>query len=655
MRIHYLLLVFLLLQGYGLRAQISQQHHSIHKEQLTYYNSLGPMTDAQYDKMNGYYPMPERRNSRSNCTLDKIVFGWHPYWVGSAYNNYDWDLLSDLSFFSYEVDPATGNANSTHGWATAPVIDIAKSNGVRVNLCVTLFSGHSTFFGSSSAQQTLITNLINMIQSRGAHGVNIDFEGIPSSQKTNFTNFMINLANQMHTAIPGSQVSTVLYAIDWNDVFDVSTLAPHVDLFVMMGYGYYWTGSSTAGPCDPLYNFLENTYKYSLSRSITYYLAEGLPADQFVIGLPYYGRDWPVSSSTIPSSTTGSGSARTYKVVRNNSSGNYSTKLWDNPSKTPYYTYTSGSTLRQCFALDQESLTERLDIILKRDLAGMGIWALGYDDGYTELWDALENKMTLCRSEPCTDTLYDMGGEERNYYNKEDYIYTVSPQNGAYPLTLTFNSFDIELNYDYLHLYDGVDTTAPLIGVYTGTNSPGTFTANSGAVTFWFESDVATTSPGWEVVYDCNLPANILTDTVLLGGTSGNVLNCGNSYHWLFDSGGETGNYSNNENIEQTFCNSDSNKAVRISFRPNPTASRQIQLSSTTTGNDYIYIYNGPNTSSNLIGVYTGLSEAAPQPGTFISSGHCLTVKMTSDAAITEDGFKARLYCADPPIQNTTI
>lgn len=65
--------------------------------------------------------------------------------MGSAYNNYDWDLLSDLSYFSYEVDAATGNAVSTHGWATANVIDVAKSNGVRVNLCVTLFSNHATF------------------------------------------------------------------------------------------------------------------------------------------------------------------------------------------------------------------------------------------------------------------------------------------------------------------------------------------------------------------------------------------------------------------------------------------------------------------------------------------------------------------------------
>ena len=137
-------------------------------------------------------------------------------------------------------------------------------NGVRVNLCVTMFSGHSTFFSSSISQQTLISNLIGMIQSRGAHGVNIDFEGIPSSQKTNFTNFMINLATQMHAAIPNSQVSTVLYAVDWGDVFDVATLAPHVDLFVLMGYGYYWTNSSTAGPVDPLYHYISNSYKYSL-------------------------------------------------------------------------------------------------------------------------------------------------------------------------------------------------------------------------------------------------------------------------------------------------------------------------------------------------------------------------------------------------------
>ena len=481
---------------------------SIHDEQLSYYNSLGELTETQYNNLNGY-SNTNLTIATSNCTLDKIVFGWHPYWVGSAYNNYDWNLLSDLSYFSYEVNPSTGNANSTHNWATANAVDSALVNGVRVNLCVTMFSGHSTFFSSSISQQTLISNLIGMIQSRGAHGVNIDFEGIPSSQKTNFTNFMINLATQMHAAIPNSQVSTVLYAVDWGDVFDVATLAPHVDLFVLMGYGYYWTNSSTAGPVDPLYHYISNSYKYSLSRTITYYLDKGLPADQFVVGLPYYGRDWQVSNGTIPSSTVSPGTAKSYAQVRNNSNGYYSNKIWHNPSKTPYYTYVANSEIRQCFALDYESLTERLKIIRRRGLAGMGIWALGYDNGYTELWDAIENEFTDCKVEPCKDTLYDMGGAERNYYDNEDYIYTISAVNGG-TINLDFTSFDVELNYDYLHLYDGSDTSAPLIGMYTGTNSPNTINAGAN-VTFWFSSDGATTNPGWEVIYECVTPLKVPT------------------------------------------------------------------------------------------------------------------------------------------------
>ena len=66
------------------------------------------------------------------CNLNKYVFGWHPYWSNGLEANYDWSLMSDLSYFSYDVDANTGEATSTHSWATASVIDDAMANGVRV-------------------------------------------------------------------------------------------------------------------------------------------------------------------------------------------------------------------------------------------------------------------------------------------------------------------------------------------------------------------------------------------------------------------------------------------------------------------------------------------------------------------------------------------
>ena len=172
---------------------LGQGAKSIHQEELEKYNSLGHADAAYYEAI----PNGELLTSpKMNCNLEKVVYGWHPYWVGTAYQNYQWDLLSHFSFFSYEVDASTGNALSTHGWSTSAAVDAALASGnTKVTLCVTLFSGHTTFFSSPTAAQTLITNLINLVQSRSAHGVNIDFEGIPSSQTSNFANFMVDLAN----------------------------------------------------------------------------------------------------------------------------------------------------------------------------------------------------------------------------------------------------------------------------------------------------------------------------------------------------------------------------------------------------------------------------------------------------------------------------
>jgi hypothetical protein len=416
-------------------------------------------------------------------------------------------------------------------------VDAALASGnTKVTLCVTLFGGHSTFFGNATSQQTLITNLINLVQSRGAHGVNIDFEGVPSSQATNFANFMVNLANQMHTAIPGSEVSTVLYAVDWNNVFDFSIMEPEVDHYIIMGYGYYYSGSSTAGPTDPLYQF-GNSYNYTLSRSISYYLNDGVPANKLVLGLPSYGYEWSTSSLTVPSSTTGSSTARTYAFVRNNSSGNYSAGnyIWEPDSYTDVYAFNDGEN-NQCMISMDSAWRKRLEHVRHAGIAGIGIWALGYDNGYMELWDAMEDYLTDCYEDPCSGAIHDFGGPNKNYYNFEDYTWTIAPDN-AVSLDIDFSMFDVETNWDYLYIFDGNNSAAPQIAgsPFTGTNSPGQFTTSTGAVTFRFTSDISTVAPGFMATYTCNtLPPPVASfasgdlhvcagDSILLWSTASNA------------------------------------------------------------------------------------------------------------------------------------
>jgi len=465
---------------------------SIHQEQLEYYNNLG-ITADEYEEINQPRPMAQPRVA--NCTLAKTVFGWHPYWMNGVEDNYRWNLISDLCYFSYEVNPATGNASGTHSFMTADVVDTALARGVKVHLCVTLFSSHATFFGSTAARNTLINNLVTMVQNRGAHGVNIDFEGVPASQSANLTSFMIALCNAMHTANPNYKVSLCAYAVDWNNVFNEQALAPYVDFITIMGYDYYWTGSSEAGPVDPLYGF-SASYDRSLSRTVSYYVQQGMPASKIVLGIPYYGREWETTSSSIPSATTGNNiSSRTYSYVKDNNSGFYGSSQNNIRSTSKAYVFQNAGTWRQCWISEGYEMRRRYDLVNQRGLKGIGIWALGYDDGYTELWEAIEDKLSNCAVVSCTDTIYDGGGPVVDYYDRENYSFTIAP-GGATQVTLDFRSFASEANYDTLWLYDGPSVSSPLIGYYHGANSPGFITSTGSSLTLRFKSDGATREDG---------------------------------------------------------------------------------------------------------------------------------------------------------------
>jgi spore germination protein YaaH len=636
--------------------------NSIHQIELEKFNSTGQVDAAFYEaKANDKQVNVEK----GGCNLNKIVYGWHPYWSGSAYTNYQWDLLSHFSFFSYEVNPANGQANTTHGWSTSAAVDAALASGnTKVTLCVTLFSDHATFLGNATSRQTLINNLISLIQSRGAHGVNIDFEGIPSSQGVAFCNFMVDLANQMHAAIPGSEVSTVLYAVDWSNIFNFSIMEPAVDHYIIMGYDYYYSGSTTAGPTDPLYHF-GSTYNYTLSRSITNYLSKGVPASKLVLGLPYYGWEYPTGSSTsIPSSATGTGSSRTYSTVRNNTNGFYSSanQVWVSDAITDAYVFNNSGT-RQLFIAMDSAFNKRLDHVLKTGIAGIGMWALGYDNGYTERWDAIREYMTDCYSTPCNGEIHDFGGPTKDYYNLENYTWTIAPPN-AVSIDFNFSSFNLENNWDYLYIYDGPTSSSPQItgSPFTGTNSPGSFTSSSGSVTFRFTSDISTVAPGFRATYTCNtIPDPIASfnvsgplticqgDSILLVSTS----EYSDELVWSINegllstnSGGETylipsssGTYEVSLEAINAIASNTTTQLLTVMVIPQPIAAADVSAENVLLPNAEVQFTNmslNANSYEWIFGDGTGSSESDPAH-TYSSQGQFTVLLIAGNNSCPSD------------------
>lgn len=477
---------------------------SIHMEEAGKYSRLGIRSLSDYDAMNGFVVMdlPESKAA----PLDKIVFGYHPYWGGSNFLNYRWDLLSDLCYFSYEVDAATGQAVTMHDWLSSPAIDSALAHGVRVHLCVSLFSGHSQFFGNIQSRQTLSNNLIGLLRDRGAHGVNLDFEAVPASQGAEMLDYIAEFSTALHDSLPGAILSIAMPAVDWNGIFDVGILNQYIDLFMIMGYDYYWNGSSQAGPVDPLYAMTAG-YNYSVSRTISYYQSEGMPEEKMLLGVPYYAREWGTAGGTAPSSVTAYGTAYTWANVMNNSSGNYSqaNKRMEPASFGVYYAFENNGW-RQCFINDENAYHRRYRLVNRRGLSGIGIWALGYDNGFSALWEVIGSEFTNGPQYTVKDTLFDSGGPAWEYYNGEDYCLQFHGMEGEM-FQLEFTSFDLEEGYDSIWIYDGFMPGASLLAGYSGNTLPPVLTA-ANQMSIRFHSDQNTRAGGWRAVISGTLAGN---------------------------------------------------------------------------------------------------------------------------------------------------
>jgi PKD repeat protein len=109
----------------------------------------------------------------------------------------------------------------------------------------------------------------------------------------------------------------------------------------------------------------------------------------------------------------------------------------------------------------------------------------------------------------CSGTLFDPGGVGANYQDLVTSEITIAPI-GAATVTLNFSLFDLELNYDYLYIYDGPTNTSPLIGQYTGNTLPngGTIQSTYGAITLKFFSDTYVTNAGFVMTWACQIPSN---------------------------------------------------------------------------------------------------------------------------------------------------
>lgn len=363
------------------------QHRSEHESHLRLFRKLNFKKESDYDQAYGIDTTGQKPAS-TKCLRRKEIYGWHPAWSGSAYDDYDFPLLSGVSYFAYEVDPATGSYTTLNQWKETDLVDKAHAGASQVELTATCFgsSDNAKLLGSSKSTQTLRDSLVKLVLLKDADGVCIDFEEMASAQKDAFSRFILSLADTLHKLQPRRNLTVCIPAIDHNKVFDVAKLVPVTDRFALMAYDYHWSSAPNTGPVSPATD---------VRSSVQYYLNAGLPPQQLLLGLPYYGYKWPTKSQDPGTATTGKGSAVLLRNRIESSSGMDYTR--DDPDNSPYWMAKDGSA--QLWIDDTTSYAVRTQLVDEFDLAGVAIWALGYDNGLNDYWDFLKAHFADCSAE----------------------------------------------------------------------------------------------------------------------------------------------------------------------------------------------------------------------------------------------------------------
>ena len=330
--------------------------------------------------------------------VSREVWGYLPYWSYSASAPYAparWDLLTVLAWFCVEMD-ASGEITDWHGWGgatTAALVAQARAHGVAVAVTVTNFDGDeiAALLASPTARATAIASLLDAMDRHGADGVNVDFEFVPRSAREDFVSFMAELKQAVAAVAPGGgegHVSLAGPSVDWSGAYDYDALLAATDGIMVMAYGYYWSGGNP-GPTSPLYGGAPWS-KYAIDWTVDDYLTYGGEEQRHkvVIGLPWYGRSWAVPAAQAPTTALGSGATLLFRDAEAEVDG-YG-RLFEEQTRSTYYHKTVGGQLRQAWFDDRRSFGEKVAYVDAMDLGGVGIWALGYEGGYDDLWAAID-------------------------------------------------------------------------------------------------------------------------------------------------------------------------------------------------------------------------------------------------------------------------
>ena len=310
------------------------------------------------------------------------VVGYYPYWMQDEFQPQDLDLETFTHINHAFVWPnEEGEIEAPIGMFDASIADHIHNNNRKFLLSLGGWGTADGFVAATSTYElrsVFISNILDKFISYGYDGTDIDWEYPQTNeQRNNLTLFIAELDSVLYEFDPELLITMALPTSNWaGQWYAMNSLNQHVDFFNAMTYDIHGSWSSHAGHNSPLYQSPPGDADGSVQTGINYLVnTRGLPENKVNMGIPFWGKKY--TASTINGSFSGSVIDMYYYEILP-LIGNGWTYHWDDVAKCPYLVKSDGTKI---ITYDNPlSIQFKCEFAQDRNLGGVMVWALGYDD-----------------------------------------------------------------------------------------------------------------------------------------------------------------------------------------------------------------------------------------------------------------------------------
>lgn len=222
-------------------------------------------------------------------------FFWiHPLFVNESYQvlqqHHDRiDMVSPVWYHVHDngslVDDHAGDPATRD--VLLDMVTFCHANNITVHPLVTKGSNEAVrvIVLDPTAREAFITSTVQHLDSTGADGLNVDFEGIDADLRATFPGFYRELRDRL--AAIGKVVSIAVPALEsdalsgWGGWCDYVAIGAVDGMFMIMTYDAHggWTGPGEVAPVS----WVQRVLAHAVRR---------VPVGRIFVGIPFYGYDW---------------------------------------------------------------------------------------------------------------------------------------------------------------------------------------------------------------------------------------------------------------------------------------------------------------------------------------------------------------------------